>query len=219
MKQTIVKLLPGTPSSAADVPALLDAAGVSFQAIGTVDWPADYPYAPCAEFRLAATPDAFLLHYRVQEETVRALAGADNGPVWEDSCVEFFCSPVSDGTYYNVECNCAGTLLIGCGTGRSGRQPAPQPVLDTVLRWASLGRRPFGERPADGLWQVALVLPYGAFFRHRVEPPVAGGTWRGSCYNCGGQLRTPHFLSWSPIDLPKPDFHCPQFFGELAFEQ
>ncbi|WP_262895053.1 carbohydrate-binding family 9-like protein, partial [Parabacteroides distasonis] len=25
----------------------------------------------------------------------------------------------------------------------------------------------------------------------------------------------PHFVSWSPIDLPEPNFHCPEFFGEI----
>jgi hypothetical protein len=25
-------------------------------------------------------------------------------------------------------------------------------------------------------------------------------------------------LSWNPIDLPSPCFHCPDFFGEIVFE-
>ncbi|MDY3247127.1 MAG: carbohydrate-binding family 9-like protein, partial [Prevotella sp.] len=28
----------------------------------------------------------------------------------------------------------------------------------------------------------------------------------------------PHFLSWAPIQLPAPDFHRPDFFGQLLFE-
>lgn len=31
-------------------------------------------------------------------------------------------------------------------------------------------------------------------------------------------LESPHFLSWAPIDLPNPMFHCPEFFGKLQFE-
>ncbi|WP_407933754.1 carbohydrate-binding family 9-like protein, partial [Bacteroides cellulosilyticus] len=45
---------------------------------------------------------------------------------WEDACVEFFSIPAGDGIYYNVECNCVGTLLIGAGGGRSNREHAPQ---------------------------------------------------------------------------------------------
>ena len=25
----------------------------------------------------------------------------------------------------------------------------------------------------------------------------------------------PYYMSWSPIDTPKPDFHRPEFFGEI----
>jgi hypothetical protein len=35
-------------------------------------------------------------------------------------------------------------------------------------------------------------------------------------YKCGDKCDTPHFLSWSPIGLPQPDFHCPDFFGEIV---
>jgi hypothetical protein len=27
----------------------------------------------------------------------------------------------------------------------------------------------------------------------------------------------PHYLSWNRIDIPQPDFHRPDFFGELKF--
>lgn len=37
-------------------------------------------------------------------------------------------------------------------------------------------------------------------------------------YKCGDKLQTPHFLSWNPINLEKPNFHCPEFFGTLNFE-
>ena len=37
-------------------------------------------------------------------------------------------------------------------------------------------------------------------------------------YKCGDKLQTPHFLSWNPIDLEKPNFHCPEFFGMLRFK-
>ena len=125
-----------------------------------------YPYCPQVEFGIAYTDKAILLHYQVTEESVRAVAGHDNGPVWEDACVEFFSMPGGDDIYYNVECNCTGTLLVGAGATRSNRQHAPQEVF----------------------------------------------------YKCGDKLQTPHFLSWNPIDLPKPDFHCPAFFGLLQFD-
>ena len=132
-----------------------------------MNWAA-FPYTPDVEFRIAHTEDAILLHFKVREASVRAVAGHDNGPVWEDACVEFFSVPADDGVYYNMECNCAGTLLIGAGAGRGNRQHAPQEVLDKVQRWASLGREAFDERVGECAWEVALVIPYSAFFLHDI---------------------------------------------------
>ena len=162
-----------------------------------MNWAA-FPYTPDVEFRIAHTEDAILLHFKVREASVRAVAGHDNGPVWEDACVEFFSVPADDGVYYNMECNCAGTLLIGAGAGRGNRQHAPQEVLDKVQRWASLGREAFDERVGECAWEVALVIPYSAFFLHDITS-LDGKTLRANFYKCGDKLQTPHFLSWNPI--------------------
>ena len=37
----------------------------------------------------------------------------------------------------------------------------------------------------------------------------------GNFYKCADETMNPHFVSWSPIDLPEPNFHCPEFFGEI----
>lgn len=198
------------------IPALLDQEKIDFQPVATVNWE-EFPYRPSVQFRLAHTDDSLLLHFQVREASVRATAPADNGRVWEDSCVEFFSVPAGDGVYYNLECNCAGTLLVGAGAAREGRQRAPQAVLDRVQRWASLGREPFAERIGACSWEVALIIPASTFFLHELGS-FAGCDIRANFYKCGDLLPTPHFLSWNPIDLPKPDFHCPQFFGLLHLE-
>ena len=66
---------------AIDVPALLDREGIEPQAINQVNWPDTFPYAPQVTFRMAYTDEALLLHYVVKEESVRSVAGQDNGPV------------------------------------------------------------------------------------------------------------------------------------------
>ena len=91
---------------------LLDKEKIGFQTIDNVNWEA-YPYRPKVEFRIAHSDDAVLLHFNVKEASVRAKYGEDNGSVWTDSCVEFFSVPAGDGIYYNIECNCIGTILFG----------------------------------------------------------------------------------------------------------
>lgn len=216
MKELNIKKVSAASIPVESVPALLDDEKVGFQPINTVNW-AVFPYAPSVEFRMAHTDDAILLHFKVREASVRAVAGKDNGPVWQDACVEFFSIPAGDGVYYNMECNCVGTLLIGAGAERNNRQHAPQEVLDKVQRWSSLGRKAFAERVGDCSWEVALVIPYSAFFLHNITS-LDGKSIRANFYKCGDELQTPHFLSWNPIELPKPNFHCPEFFGTLNME-
>jgi hypothetical protein len=80
-----------------------------------------------------------------------------------------------------------------------------------------LGREAFDERVGECAWEVALVIPYSAFFLHDITS-LDGKTLRANFYKCGDKLQTPHFLSWNPIGLEKPNFHCPEFFGTLHFE-
>lgn len=173
------------------VPSLLDENGIEFQPLDVVNWK-DYPYKPEVSFRIAHTGREILLHYKVKEASVRAVASGDNGRVWEDACVEFFVSPEGDDRYYNFECNCAGRLLIQGGAVNERRPTASQEVL-------------------------GMVIPVSAFFQHSVGS-LDGKTMKGNFYKCGDKLQTPHFLSWSPIGLERPMFHCPAFFGTLSFE-
>ncbi len=198
------------------VPSLLDGNGIEFQPLDVVNWK-DYPYKPEVSFRIAHTGREILLHYKVKEASVRAVASGDNGRVWEDACVEFFVSPEGDDRYYNFECNCVGRLLIQGGAVNERRPTASQEVLGMVKRWSSLGGEPFEERLGECSWELVMVIPVSAFFQHSVGS-LDGKTMRGNFYKCGDKLQTPHFLSWSPIRLERPMFHCPAFFGTLFFE-
>lgn len=216
MKKIIAKhITAALPTDTRAVPSLLDAEGVEYNAIGSNNWPAAFPYKPKVEVRVAHTGDAIILNYRVEETSVKAEA-ADNGNVWEDSCCEFFSIPAGDGVYYNIECNCAGQMLIGSGAGRKDRVRATKDVLDSVRRWSSLGREPFAEKEAPAQWQMVMVIPVSAFFRHHLTD-ISGTTIKANFYKCGDKLSRPHYLSWNPIDLPRPNFHCPEFFGEVEF--
>ena len=216
MNKLSIKKLNASSVEASTVPALFDAQGVEWNAIACVNW-AEYPYQPDVKFRAAHTGDAILLHYQVTEASVRAVALADDGKVWEDACVEFFLSPEGNDFYYNFECNCATKLLLHGGPAGGERPTASEEVLMSVKRWASLGTEPFEERVGECTWEVALVIPVSAIFRHEIAD-LNGKTMRANFYKCGDLLQTPHFLSWAPIELPKPKFHCPEFFGELVFE-
>lgn len=202
------------PKSAGDVRGLLDEMGVEWSEPLKQNWGEEYPYLPDARFRLAYSDSSIVVDYRVNEEAVRAVADADNGRVWEDSCCELFLSPADDGVYYNIECNCACRLLIGCGVNRNDRVRASQDVLDKVGRWSSLGDKTIGTHVVKGgvKWSLSLIIPFDVFFNHAITS-IEGKTLRGNIYKCGDKLPKPHFLSWNPVTTLKPDFHRPECFG------
>lgn len=215
MKELKVKKITTGVVKAGDVPAMMNAAQVSFQPIDVVNWDT-FSYRPEVSFRIAYTDQAILLHYKVKEKSVRGHYGSDDDPVYTDSCVEFFIQPADDGIYYNVECNCVGTLLIG-GGAPGNRDRVTGDITAGVDRWCSLGRTPFDERMGEEEWEVALVVPFSTFFKHQITS-LDGVTARANFYKCGDELTTPHFLSWNPIHYEKPNFHLPEFFGTLLFE-
>lgn len=196
------------------LPALLDQEGIAFQPIDVLNWAA-FPYCPTVFFRIAYTHNAVLLHYKVKEESVRARYTEDNSPVYKDSCVECFISPADDDIYYNLEINSIGTLILGGGAPGNRVRAVPE-VTATIDRWASLGTAPFEERMGEIEWEVAVIVPYTAFFAHRITS-LEGKTIRANFYKCGDELHTSHYISWNPIKVDKPSFHQPAHFGTLNF--
>lgn len=196
-----------------NVEQLFDSEGIKYNSISVINWK-EYPYKPEVAFRIAYTDDSILIQYVVDEETSRAKYSEDRGAVWTDSCVEFFTS-FGDGYYYNLETNCIGTVLLCCGKSREGREYAPIDVTDSILRYSTLGNVPF-EECKKGKWSLSLVVPFKVFFKHDIRT-LEGKSINANFYKCGDELQKPHFLSWNPIEIETPDFHRPDFFGELKF--
>lgn len=210
-QQLTIAKLAKTPQEAVAVKQLLEEAHVPYQAIAEVNW-AEYPYKPHVQFRLAYTADAFLIHFKVDEKEIRAVASADNGRVYEDACVEFFVQPFADQSYYNFEFNCIGKLLLQ-GGAKGDRKMAPSEVLAQVKRWSSLGDQPFATKAGNHSWELTAIIPFSAFFRHpqaTVQEEI-----KANFYKCGDKLPTPHFVSWNKILTEKPNFHAPEFFGRI----
>ena len=201
---------------AADLSAFLDAQGIEFIDVGCVNWPNEYPYHPVAQFRFCHNSQNLLLNYRVSEEMVKAVADTDNGMVWHDSCMECFLQRPEENRYFNIECNCIGTLLIGSGLSNKDRVHVSPDALKTADRFSSLGRSPL-ERNEPTQWELSLVIPVNLLFDGSLKT-LDGASLKGNVYKCGDSLKTPHFLSWRPISTPSPSFHEPAFFAPIEFE-
>jgi len=213
MKQLLIQRIDRNIPEAKELSYQLDKAAIPFHRIDTVNWEI-FPYCPEATFRIAHNSKTILLNYRINESDIKAVCNQDNGRIWEDSCVEFFIA-FNEDSYYNIECNCIGKLLIAKGSKREGRIPLPETLLKNIDRWSSLGYLPVENR--SGNWEVSLVIPKEIFYPE-ITKSFDNVKAKGNFYKCGDCLQTPHFLSWNPIRSETPDFHRPEFFGELVFE-
>ena len=185
------------------------------QRINIASWDA-YPTKPIVQFSIAYDDHAIHLHYMVHEPTIRAKATENNGKVWEDSCVEFFVMPENDGIFYNFEFNCIGTKLLAVGNSRHNRTFATAEILDKITVKSSLNNAPFDEIKGGFNWELIIKIPIDCFFKHDIKS-LKNKTFRANFYKCGDALSTPHFLSWTKIETPEPDFHTPAYFGEICF--
>jgi hypothetical protein len=182
------------------------------------NWPEQYPYSPQVAFRMYHTGKRLMLRFDVAERHTAAKVTKDNGEVWTDSCVEFFIAP-DNSMYYNFETNCIGTMLLGARKSRDEAEHASAEVLSHIGRETSL---PKGEAielaEGDNRWSLTLSIPPTALFKHDISDWSGVGA-RMNLYKCGDNLPVPHFLSWQPIDTPAPDFHRPEFFADVIFEE
>jgi hypothetical protein len=177
---------------------------------------------PRTEAKLFFDGEAVCVMFRVEDRYVRAVAGQHQDKVFEDSCVEFFFTPgpdVSKG-YFNLEMNCGGTMLFHFQTGRGkDRVVIPGKDCRKISCWSSLPRRVDPEIQEPVTWMVSYRLPLCLLEPYtRVIPLAPGVQWRANFYKCGDKTSHPHWLTWSTVNVPRPDFHRPEFFGTLAFE-
>ena len=177
---------------------------------------------PKAEVKIACDNKAIGVMFRVEDRYVRATAVGHQDNVFKDSCVEFFFTPgpdVSKG-YFNLEMNCGGTMLFHFQRQpRKDRIVIPDSECSRITRAHSLPRIVDPEIEEPVTWTVAYSIPISLLGRYcQVTPPAPQVVWRVNFYKCADDTSHPHWLTWSPVDLPDPDFHHPQSFGFLQFE-
>lgn len=171
-------------------------------------------HLPTAEVKITYDDTAVHVMFRVEDSYVRAVAAEDQDNVWEDSCVEFFFTPdsnVSKG-YFNLEMNCGGTMLFHFqpGAGRD-RVVIPKTECSKITRAYSLPRIVDPEIDEPVTWVVEYSIPIALLRKYcEATAPAPQVVWRANFYKCADKSSRPHWLTWSPVDHPTPNFHIPK---------
>ncbi len=181
---------------------------VSSLPIDCLLWSPEVPIT--AQARLCYDEAALHVLLQATEPNIRAQETGPLGAPCEDSCLEFFFSPIEgDSRYFNIEYNPNGCVYLGLGSCIQDLVrllPEQMPLVPQV------------QRTADG-WQVCYSVPF-SFVRQFFPTfaPVSGSTIRANCYKCGDLTVQEHYLSWNPVTSQEPAFHRPQDFGLMRFE-
>ena len=182
-------------------------------AVDTVCWPDGFPYKPEVRFAIAHDGRALLIRFDVVEDNPRAVTTVNNGPVWEDSCVEFFVKEPGSPYYFNFETNCIGTGLAARRTCREDFSHFDEERMAQVVRRSSFPKEPVDIREKTA-WSLELEVPFALICEGEGVPERLLANF----YKCGDKTAVTHFLSWNPVRVPNPDFHRPEFFGELILK-
>lgn len=201
-----------------EVERLLDLSNLKEYNIDKVNWSESYPYSPEVKFKIAYSKNDIYIQYFVKESYIRAFYDKDeDAKPYKDSCVEFFIIPADDGIYYNLEMNCIGFGTFAGGANRTERDRFGPEVTSKIGRKSSLGTKAIEAKEGDFEWKLTIALPIELFSLSHVEN-LSGRAVKANFYKCGDELERAHYLSWSPVLTPKPNFHTPQFFGDIFFE-
>lgn len=173
----------------------------------------EYAYMPHVSFSIAYSNDHIFLKYFVKEKEIRAHANQLQGPVWEDSCVEFFVSFDGDEkAYYNFEFNCLGNFLAAFGPSKAERKFLDKEVMKRIVTQATIVHH-----EDDNIqWELTAAIPVSSFVHSSIGSLQSTGC-NANFYKCGDLLSDPHFVAWSNIESASPNFHLPEYFGSVEF--
>lgn len=178
-------------------------------------------HSPRVQARLGYDEQALYVIFRVEDRYVRAVARKHQDNVCTDSCTEFFFVPGTDieNGYFNLEMNCGGIMLFFFQKQPRKDSVAIVPAdLAQITIAHSLPSRVEPEMQEPVTWTVEYRMPFDFLGRYRpAVRPASGVTWRANFFKCADDTSHPHWLTWAPVNRPRPDFHVPEDFGTLEF--
>ncbi|MDR0371064.1 MAG: hypothetical protein LBH80_04335 [Prevotellaceae bacterium] len=181
--------------------------------IEQLNWIEKFNYRPITFFYVARSETAIYIKYHVHGSMLRAVYSEDMSPVHGDSCVEFFCKLPGSSHYMNFEFNCIGTCSAAKRKARNEDvTPYTRQELSLIKRFSSIGRRVFKELNGMFEWDLTVKIP---FLLMDMDANNLPEKLTGNFYKCADDTSMPHYVSWNPVKTELPDFHRPEFFGEI----
>ena len=178
-------------------------------------------FTPSVQAKMMYDDENLYVIFRVNDKYVRCMVTGINGPVYEEPAVEFFFSPNPEypARYFNLEINCGGTPLMHYNDfSNKQRTPLDEGDINKVEIAHSLPQVVDPEITEPVTWTIEYRIPLDMLGKYsKIILPKAGTEWRANFYKIAEKGTNIHFLTWSPVNNPVPNFHLPQFFGTIKF--
>ncbi len=181
-------------------------------------------FKPQVEAKMMYDNDNVYVIFRVKDRYVHSLVQEYNGNVSGDACVEFFFAPDSHfpERYFNLEVNSGGTPLmfyIWPPYPKAKYTKLDPEDIKQIEIAHSLPKIVDPEITEPVTWTLEYRIPLSLLEKFsNVTRPGPGVVWKANFYKTASQSSNPHWITWSVVDNPKPNFHLPQFFGTLEFK-
>ena len=85
-----------------------------------------------------------------------------------------------------------------------------------LAQWAN-AHHYFGLHRTEDGWEAYYTFPMS--FVHLFFPGCQfypGKKLRANLYKCGDFTVQEHYIAWNPMDPNRPDYHLPEYFGEMT---
>jgi len=181
-------------------------------------------FKPKVEAKMMYDNDNVYVIFRVKDRYVHSVIKEYNGNVSGDACVEFFFAPDSNfpERYFNLEINAGGTPLLFYILPPYPKAKYtkldPEDIKQIEIAH-SLPKVVDPEIKDPVTWTLEYRIPLSLLEKFsNVTRPAPGVIWKANFYKTASHSSNPHWITWSVVDNPKPNFHLPQFFGTLEFK-
>lgn len=175
----------------------------------------DYSFKPLSKAKLCLVKNlGICVKMWSYEDNPVSIHSKDNENVYQDSCLEFFFNafPKESHVYMNFEINHLGTMLIQYGADRGDRR-----FLSTLNVTYPKVTTFNGKDDLGDFWGIEYIIPLELLdIIYGKSDILPEQIIKAALYKCGDKTGRPHYGSWQVIDTENPDFHLPEFFGELT---
>lgn len=151
----------------------------------------------------------------VEENSTRARYSQANNPVILDSCFELIIGSDYCSFYYKFDFKQIDTSYFAFATPVNG-ELAPIETMNSIRFFSSLDSETFEEKQGTFSWELHIEVPFSSFFKNKVKS-LQGKPCKANFNKCGDDSSNPNFFCWKSIHTNEPDFHCTDYFGEIAF--